>query len=113
MKAMVLQRVGPVESSPLTMTDLPEPQPQAGEVRLRVRCCAVCRTDLHIIEGEVPPPKLPLIPGHQVVGIVDRVGPDVRTIKPGARMGIAWLRHTCGRCRFCVGGRENLCPYSL
>jgi propanol-preferring alcohol dehydrogenase len=110
MKAMVLQAVGPIESSPLVMTDLPDPRPGHGEVRVRVSCCAVCRTDLHIIEGDLgTPPKLPLIPGHQVVGLIDMVGEGCRRLAPGSRVGIAWLRSTDGTCRFCRRDRENLC----
>jgi len=78
-------------------------------VRVRVQVCGVCRTDLHIVEGELPPAKRPLIPGHEVVGRVDQVGRNVRTVKEGDRVGIAWLQETCGRCEFCVGGQENLC----
>ena len=86
---------------------------RAGELRVRVRCCAVCRTDLHIIEGDLPPPpKLPLVPGHQIVGIVDALGEGATRFKSGDRVGIAWLRYTCGRCRYCTSGRENLCPFS-
>jgi propanol-preferring alcohol dehydrogenase len=83
--------------------------PGPAEVRIRVTVCGVCRTDLHIIEGELPAAKRPIIPGHEVVGIIDRVGRDVQTIKEGDRAGIAWLQKVCGRCEFCTTGRENLC----
>ena len=109
MKAMVLERIAPIESSPLTLAELPDPRPGPGEVRLRVRCCAICRTDLHVIEGELPRQNLPIIPGHQIVGVVDQVGPDCTRLSVGQRVGVAWLRHTCGACGFCRAGRENLC----
>ena len=109
MRAMVLEEIAPIDTSPLKLTDLPVPDPPAGQVRLRVRCCAICRTDLHVIEGELPRRKLPLIPGHQIVGVVDAVGRGCSTLNVGDRVGVAWLRHTCGTCRFCAAGRENLC----
>jgi len=112
MKAMVLERYGPVEDSPLVLKDLPDPEPGAGEVRVKVSVCAICRTDLHVIEQELPPARLPVVPGHQVVGVVEALGPGCRRLKVGQRVGIAWLRHTCGRCRFCRAGRENLCEGS-
>jgi propanol-preferring alcohol dehydrogenase len=109
MKAMVLTANAAVESAPLKMTDLAVPAPAEGQVRLKVRCCAVCRTDLHVIEGDLPPRKMPLVPGHQIVGEVDQVGAGCRRFAVGQRIGVAWLRHTCGQCRFCTSGRENLC----
>lgn len=109
---MVLENIAPIEQSPLKLMEVPDPVPGPREVRLRVRCCAICRTDLHVIEGDLPVAKLPVIPGHQVVGIVDQLGEGCRELKVGDRAGIAWLRHTCGRCRFCTSGRENLCPFS-
>ena len=109
MKAMVLNEIAPIETSPLTLTELPDPQPAAGQVRIRVRCCAICRTDLHVIEGELPRRKLPIIPGHQIVGVVDAVGDGCTRLATGRRVGVAWLRHTCGACGFCRAGRENLC----
>lgn len=109
MKAMVLDEIAPVASSPLKMREMPDPHPRAKEVRLKVCCCAVCRTDLHVIEGELPRQKLPLIPGHQIVGIVDEVGAGCTRFRSGDRVGVAWLRHTCGQCSFCRSGRENLC----
>jgi len=112
MKAMVLEHVAPIGSSPLKLQDLPDPQPGPGEIRLKVRCCGICRTDLHVIEGELPSQKLPLIPGHQTVGVVDAIGPDCHHLKIGQRVGVAWLRHTCGSCAFCAAGRENLCESS-
>ncbi|HSJ16410.1 MAG TPA: zinc-dependent alcohol dehydrogenase family protein [Longimicrobiales bacterium] len=105
MHAMVLDRV----PGRLHAARLPVPAPGVGEVRLRVETCAVCRTDLHILDGELPPHRLPLIPGHQVVGRVDAVGPKVTGLAPGVRAGIPWLGATCGRCDHCRAGRENLC----
>lgn len=113
MNAMVLERQGPVASNPLARREIPPPEPGPGEVRVRVLACGVCRTDLHVIEGDLPPRKLPLIPGHQVVGEVDRPGPGASRFRPGDRVGIAWLRHTCGECRYCRAGLENLCESSL
>ncbi len=112
MKAMVLEKSGPIEVSPLRWVDLPDPQPGSGEVRLKVRCCAICRTDLHVIEEELPPQKRPIIPGQQIVGVVDRLGEGCRRLRLGQRIGVAWLRHTCGECAFCRSGRENLCESS-
>jgi alcohol dehydrogenase, propanol-preferring len=112
MQAMILEKNGPIESSPLHLRDVPDPVPGPAEVRVKVRCCAICRTDLHVIEGDIPIQKMPVIPGHQVVGIVDRLGPGCRELHEGDRVGIAWLRHTDGACRFCAAGRENLCPSS-
>jgi len=109
MKAMVLDEIAPIDSAPLKMRERDEPKPAAGEVRIAVRCCAICRTDLHVIEGELPRRKMPVIPGHQIVGVVDELGEGCKRLEVGRRVGVAWLRHTCGRCRFCRGGRENLC----
>jgi len=109
MRAMVLHEPAPIASSPLRPESWPVPQPGAGEVRLRVHCCAICRTDLHVIEGELPRQRLPLIPGHQVVGVVEALGANCERLHVGARVGVAWLRGTCGRCVHCRAGRENLC----
>jgi len=113
MKAMILARQAAIESSPLSLVDVEPPVPTGTQVRVAVRCCALCRTDLHVIEGDLPAHKLPLIPGHQVVGVVDRLGPNCRRLALGQRVGIAWLRHTCGQCRYCLSGRENLCEQQL
>lgn len=112
MQAMVLDSQAKIGSSPLKLRDVPDPSPGFGEVRIKVHCCAVCRTDLHVIEGDLPPKKMPVIPGHQVVGTVDQLGANCRRFKIGQRIGIAWLRYTCGKCKFCTTGRENLCPNS-
>ena len=93
---------------PLREAELPEPEPGQGQVRVRVEACAICRTDLHVVDGELPEPKLPLVLGHQIVGVVDEVG-EGAGIDPGARIGIPWLGWTDGECRFCRSGRENLC----
>ncbi len=106
---MLLARSGDVDTAPLAFSELPAPEPGTDQVRVRVQVCGVCRTDLHIIEGELPAAKRPVIPGHEVVGYVDRVGRNVRTIKEGDRVGIAWLQRVCGRCVFCTSARENLC----
>jgi propanol-preferring alcohol dehydrogenase len=112
MRAMVLSRPGPLGARSLELAELPDPAPRAGEVRVRVRACGICRTDLHVIEGDLPPCRLPLVPGHQVVGTVDRLGPGCRRFRAGERVGIAWLRWTCGACEACRRGAENLCEAS-
>lgn len=109
MKVMRLSRAQPIEQSPLELLDLPAPIPGPGEVRLRVEACGICRTDLHIIEGDLQLPKLPLVPGHQIVGIVDRVGKAVTRFQIGDRVGVSWLFSTCGRCTSCQRDQENLC----
>src|SRR5262245_51932032 len=101
MKAMVLDEPASIETSPLRLRDVPDPEPSASEVRVRVRYCAICRTDLHVIEGDLPRNRLPIVPGHQAVGIVDKVGEGCRRLQVGRRVGIAWLRRTCGVCKFC------------
>jgi propanol-preferring alcohol dehydrogenase len=112
MKAMLLERQGPVSGSPLAPREVPEPVPGAGEILVRVSVCGVCRTDLHVIEGDLPLHRSPLIPGHQVVGRVEALGPAAARFAIGDRVGIAWLRHTCGSCAFCRSGAENLCEAS-
>ena len=112
MKAMVLEKTALIDSAPLQMQDVPAPEPGPKEVRLKVRCCAICRTDLHVIEGELPEKKLPIIPGHQIVGVVDKMGEGCSQSREGQRVGVAWLRHTCGDCLFCSRGQENLCESS-
>jgi alcohol dehydrogenase, propanol-preferring len=105
MKAMVLDRPG----APLRLSELPMPEPGPGQVLVEVRACAVCRTDLHVVDGELAEPKLPIVPGHEIMGEVVRAGPGVERFEPGARVGIPWLGWTCGSCRFCMSGQENLC----
>ena len=109
MRAMALRQAGPAESNPLEAAEVPTPDPGRGEVRVRVRACGVCRTDLHTVEGEIHPPRLPVIPGHQIVGVVDTVGPGVARFAKGDRVGVPWLHSTCGACPFCARGAENLC----
>jgi len=112
MKAMICKTQASIATSPLEWTNVAEPQVGPGEVRVRVRVCAICRTDLHVIEGDLEPRKRPIVPGHQVIGIVDQVGTGCHRFSCGSRIGIAWLRHTCGHCQFCLSGRENLCSES-
>jgi propanol-preferring alcohol dehydrogenase len=109
MQAMRLEQTGSIDERPLVYRELAPPEAGDGEVRVQMHCCAICRTDLHIVEGDLPQPKLPLIPGHQVVGTVDQCGPGVTSCSTGDRVGIAWLRATDGTCLFCQRGRENLC----
>ena len=110
MRAWVVKRPGPVGTGPLAEADLPEPAPGPGEVRLRVRACGVCRTDLHLAEGDLAPRRPRTVPGHEVVGLVEARGPGADRFAVGDRVGAAWLRGTCGRCRWCRRGAENLCP---
>jgi len=112
MKAARLMQPAPIRSrdaEPLVMADTPVPEPGPGQVRLAVSACGVCRTDLHLVEGELPVRRSPVTPGHQAVGVVEAVGAGPGDLKPGDRVGVAWLHHTCGVCRFCTSGRENLC----
>ena len=109
MQAMVLHRPG----EPLELIERPDPQPADGEVRVRVAACGVCRTDLHVVDGELPNPKLPIIPGHEIVGRIDAVDRGVERLASGMRVGIPWLGRTCGHCRYCRSGRENLCDSPL
>jgi propanol-preferring alcohol dehydrogenase len=109
MKAWILESPAPVERRPLASAEVPAPEPGPAEVLIRVHVCGVCRTDLHVVEGELPPRKRPVIPGHQVVGSVVRAGPQANRFLPGARVGVAWLHRTCGVCEHCRSGRENLC----
>jgi propanol-preferring alcohol dehydrogenase len=112
MNAMVLDRQAGIATKPLTSRTLPDPIPGPREIAVRVAACGVCRTDLHVIEGDLPPHRLPLVPGHQVVGVVDGRGEGAARFAVGDRVGIAWLRATCGACAFCRAGAENLCESS-
>lgn len=105
MRAMLLETVG----QPLVLRELPDPQPGPGELRVRVGACGVCRTDLHVVDGELPAVVPPVIPGHEIVGRVDALGPGVEGFVPGQRVGIPWLGHTCGQCWYCRHAAENLC----
>jgi len=109
MRAMVLERPRPAEEGPLQARDIPEPTPGPGEIRVRVRVCGVCHTDLHIVQGELPMHKLPVVPGHQVVGVVDAVGLSAKGFREGDRAGVIWLHSTDGRCEYCLRQQENLC----
>jgi len=113
MRAMVLTTPGPIDSSPLAMRNLPVPDPAADQIRVKVQACGICRTDLHVTEGELPPHQPQIVPGHQVVGVVDALGRDAKRFKLGDRVGIAWLRSTCSICKYCRAGNENLCPNAL
>lgn len=109
MQAMALERL----REPLKHVERPDPEPSRGEVRVRVSACGVCRTDLHVVDGELPNPKLPIVPGHEIVGRIDLVGKDVDGLAVGMRVGIPWLGRTCGQCEYCRDGRENLCDQPL
>ena len=111
MKACLLGAPAAIGTNPLEYADVATPQPKSGEVLVRVRACGVCRTDLHVIEGELPPRKSPVIPGHQVVGIVEKRGEGTQRFAAGARVGIAWLHQTDGTCEYCRSGAENLCDH--
>jgi alcohol dehydrogenase, propanol-preferring len=108
-RAWVVRSPAPIDRGPLEAVELPDPPPGPGEVRVRVTTCGVCRTDLHVAEGDLPPRRSPVVPGHEVVGVVDALGSGARRFAVGDRIGIAWLRATCGRCRPCRRGAENLC----
>ena len=109
MRAMVLERLG----APLAFVERPDPRPADGELRVRVAACGVCRTDLHVVDGELSNPKLPLVPGHEIVGRIDMVGERVAALEVGRRVGVPWLGQTCGLCQYCCSGRENLCDRPL
>jgi len=109
MHAMVLRQL----NGPLEWSELADRVPGPGQIRVRVAACGVCRTDLHVVDGELPDPKLPIIPGHEIVGRIDAVGPGVDALSVEQRVGIPWLGHTCGVCRYCIGGKENLCDAPL
>ncbi len=113
MKACVLRAPAAIETNPLEYAEVPMPQPKSGEALVRVRTCGVCRTDLHVIEGELPPRKSPVIPGHQVVGLIEKQGENARRFAVGTRVGIAWLHQTDGTCEYCRSGAENLCDHPL
>lgn len=111
MKACVLEAPAPVEANPLHFTEVAIPRPGRGEILVGVHACGVCRTDLHVVEGELPPGKSPVIPGHQIVGVVEEPGEDAHRFSKGARVGIAWLHRTDGACEYCRAGAENLCDH--
>ena len=109
MRAWVVDRPGPVDGGPLRLVDRPEPEPGPGQIRVRVLACGVCRTDLHLAEGDLPPRRPAVTPGHEVVGVVDAAGPGTGRFAVGQRVGVPWLGGTDGSCRFCRRGAENLC----
>ena len=109
MHAMVLKKL----RTELEWTELADRQPGPGEIRLKVAACGVCRTDLHVVDGELPDPQVPIIPGHEIVGRIDSIGPGVEDLLVGERVGVPWLGHTCGTCPFCLGHHENLCDHPL
>ena len=109
MRAMVLRKL----RTALEWTDLADRHPGPGEIRVKVLACSVCRTDLHVVDGELPDPHLPIIPGHEIVGRIDAIGSGVEGLRIGERVGIPWLGHTCGVCPYCVEHRENLCDRPL
>ena len=109
MYAMLLKKL----RVPLEWTELADRQPGPGEIRVQVGACGVCRTDLHVVDGELPEPKVPIIPGHEIVGRIDAIGSGVEGMHAGERVGIPWLGHTCGACPYCMGGQENLCDHPL
>ena len=109
MKAWVVDTPGPIDSGPLRAVERPVPDPGPGQVRIHVRVCGVCRTDLHLAEGDLTPHHPQVVPGHEVVGVVDRAGTGCTRFRPGDRVGVPWLAHTCGICRYCRAQRENLC----
>ena len=109
MRAMVLRRYAPAENSPLEHLEIQFPEPSEGQVRIKVAACGVCHTDLHTVEGDLPEVNLPIIPGHQVVGVVDKKGRGAGRFKKGDRVGVAWLFSACGKCEYCLRGDENLC----
>ena len=113
MRACLLHKPAPVDDRPLDFTDTLSPTPGDDELLVRVSACGICRTDLHVVEGELPARRSPVIPGHQVVGTVAARGAHVEDFTTGQRVGVAWLHRTCGRCRFCLSGRENLCERAL
>jgi propanol-preferring alcohol dehydrogenase len=108
-QAMVLNKL----RTALEWTELPDRQPGPGEIRVKVGACGVCRTDLHVVDGELPDPRLPIIPGHEIVGRIDVIGAGANELHVGERVGIPWLGHTCGVCPYCIGGHENLCDHPL
>lgn len=106
---MVVQQPAPIASSPLALVELPIPEPASGEVLIRVEVCGVCRTDLHVTEGDLPTHKSPVAPGHEVVGTITKLGPGTGKLQEGDRVGVAWLHASCGTCPYCMRGEENLC----
>ena len=113
MKAWILRTPGSVDARPLHLVDVPTPMPREDDLLIHVSACGICRTDLHVVEGELPPRLSPVIPGHQIIGRVAAVGSHVADFALNDRVGVAWLNRTCGKCRYCLGCRENLCEQAL
>src|SRR5271169_4159528 len=109
MFAMVLNKL----KTPLEWTEVADREPGRGEIRVKVAACGVCRTDLHVVDGELPEPRVPIIPGHEIVGRIDGIGPDVEGLHLGERVGVPWLGHTCRACSYCLQQEENLCDHPL
>src|ERR1051325_11259479 len=105
MRAMVLEQL----RQPLMLSERALPRPARGEIRIAIEACAVCRTDLHVVDGDLPCPVIPIVPGHQIVGAIDAIGDGVPELAVGDRVGVPWLGSTCGSCQYCAGDRENLC----
>jgi propanol-preferring alcohol dehydrogenase len=110
MKAWILEKQAKIDERPLKLTEVPTPHAKEGEIRIKILVCGVCRTDIHIAEGDLSLRKAPLILGHEIVGIVDEVGNDVKQFKIGDKAGVSWLNKTCGKCKYCLSGKENYCP---
>jgi len=110
MKAWILEKQARIDEKPLKLMEVPTPHAKDGEIRIKILVCGVCRTDIHIAEGDLPLRKSPLILGHEIVGVVDEVGKNVKNFKVGDKAGVCWLNSTCGKCKYCLSGRENYCP---
>lgn len=111
MLAWILEEQTPIEKKPLKIVDIKESEPNENELKIRVEYCGICRTDLHIAEGDLPLHKKPIVLGHEIIGIVDEIGKNVEKYEVGDRIGISWLNYTCGKCKYCLNGKENYCPY--
>jgi len=109
MEAMLLKKFNPIDQNPLELVDIPKPEPESEDILLRIKICGVCHTDLHTVEGELPEVKLPIIPGHQVVGVIEKQGKNASRFKEGERIGVAWLYSSCTNCGYCTRENENLC----
>ncbi|MEB3757116.1 MAG: zinc-binding alcohol dehydrogenase family protein [Desulfurococcales archaeon] len=110
MKAWIVEEQKPIEDKPMKLVEISNPEPGPGEIRIKVSYCGICRTDLHIAEGDIPLHKKPVIPGHEIVGVVDKIGEGVTKFKPGDKAGVTWLYSACGKCKYCMRGEENYCP---
>ena len=110
MKAWIVEEQKPIEEKPMKLVEISNPEPGPGEIRIKVSYCGICRTDLHIAEGDIPLHKKPVIPGHEIVGVVDKIGEGVTKFKPGDKAGVTWLYSACGKCKYCMREEENYCP---